>query len=121
MRILEIRPRKFVTLIASLPANAVRVAFLTAIVLLAGSLASVAQSYYGSLRGVVQDPKGAAVSGATVTLTDQSTNVARTTVTLADGAYVFNSVNPATYTVTVEATGFEKAVHSDIVISVQQQ
>jgi hypothetical protein len=104
-----------------LQTNLTRLVLIAAVLLFVGSTASIGQSYYGSLRGVVRDPGGSVVPGATMTLMDQSTNAIRTTVTQADGGYVFNSVIPSTYSVTLEAKGFEKVVHSDVTVSVQQQ
>ena len=41
----------------------------------------VAQSYQAEVRGLVTDPSHAVVSGAKVTLTDETKHVARVTVT----------------------------------------
>src|SRR5207244_9961729 len=59
-----------------------------------------------SLRGTVTDPKGAVLQGATVTLNDAATGFSRTTKTGSDGVYQFLQVPPATYTLTVVASGF---------------
>ena len=53
------------------------------------------------------DPSGSVVSGATVTLTNTQTNTVRNTKTSPEGTYVFDLIIPATYKVTVEATGFQ--------------
>ena len=60
----------------------------------------------GSIAGIVTDPQGAAVIGATVTITDPTTNVSRTAVANDAGRYVFVDVPPATYNVSVSKTGF---------------
>jgi hypothetical protein len=77
------------------------------------------QSFQGSLRGRVLDPNGGGTPTARITLTDEATLVARSTVSDANGEYNFAAVTPATYTVTVEADGFKKLEHKGVVISTQ--
>ncbi|HKV24970.1 MAG TPA: carboxypeptidase-like regulatory domain-containing protein [Candidatus Acidoferrum sp.] len=60
----------------------------------------------GTVSGTVTDPSGAAVIGATVTLTDTSTNIPRTAATNESGRYIFVDVAPGTYNVSVNKTGF---------------
>ena len=57
-----------------------------------------------SLRGVVNDPSGGAVSGATVTLTNTESKIERKISTGEDGSYQFSLLPPGTYTLTVTAT-----------------
>jgi hypothetical protein len=71
-----------------------------------------AQTFQGSLRGRVGDRNGAVTANAKLTLTDDGTQVARTTVTNGDGQYTFASLTPSTYTVAVEAAGFKKLAQS---------
>src|SRR3954463_10611049 len=78
-----------------------------------------AQSFQGGLRGAVRDPQGV-VPGATVTLRNQGTSVARTSVSNEVGEYVFTSVVPGTYTVTATLAGFKTVERKDIVIGTQQ-
>jgi hypothetical protein len=73
---------------------------------LAVSILASAQSATTSLRGTITDPKGAVLQGATVTLNNSLTGYSRTTKSGNDGAYQFLEVPPATYTLTVTATGF---------------
>jgi len=58
--------------------------------------------------GTVQDSSGAAVPGATVRLINEGTNSVFTATSSDAGAYAFEAVQPGTYTVTVEASGFKK-------------
>src|SRR5882762_10322791 len=60
-----------------------------------------------SLRGVVNDPSGGAVSGATVTLTNTESKIERKIATSEEGWYQFSLLPPGTYTLTVSATGFQ--------------
>jgi hypothetical protein len=72
------------------------------------------------LTGVVKDSSGSSVPDATVTLTNQGTNISRTLKTESDGSYLFSPVDVGTYTLTVEHTGFKKNVQSGIVLEVNQ-
>src|SRR5258706_5335367 len=71
---------------------------------------SALAQYRASIQGVVTDPAGAAVGGATVTLTNEETNQLLTTTTNDEGVYNFNSLPPSHFTLTVEKTGFKKKV-----------
>jgi hypothetical protein len=66
-----------------------------------------AQSIYGTLTGVVSDPTGAVVAGATLQLRDQQSGSQRDTTANNDGYYTFVSVPPGAYQLTVTAKGFE--------------
>lgn len=72
----------------------------------------------GSVAGTVVDPQGAAVAGATVTLTDTTTNIPRTAITNENGRYIFVDVPPGKYNVTVNKTGFRIAKVSGQVVEV---
>ena len=90
--------------------------FLTAILL---SALAFGQSFQGTLRGRVLDSGGAAAAGAHVTITDESTQVPRATIANDQGEYVFNAVNPATYTVSVEQSGFKKLERKGVEVATQ--
>ena len=64
-------------------------------------------TFKAQLRGTVQDASKAAVPRATVTLTNEATQVSEKTTTDEQGRYSFNNVQPAEYTVKVEAAGFK--------------
>ncbi|HJU83548.1 MAG TPA: TonB-dependent receptor [Holophagaceae bacterium] len=79
---------------------------LTAIAIVAGSVAGYAQSSTtGSVSGVVTDDKGAPLAGATVTLT--SAQVTRTATTGSDGSYRLGLLNPGSWSVRVSKDGFQ--------------
>jgi hypothetical protein len=78
------------------------------------------QSYQGGVRGLVSDRQEAVVPGAKVTLTNDATRTARESVTNGDGQYVFTAVEPATYTIAVTATGFERTERKSVVVGTQQ-
>jgi hypothetical protein len=79
-----------------------------------------AQTFQGGLRGSVSDPTGAAIGTAKVTLIDEATGVSRSTVSNTGGEYSFTAVNPAKYTVSVEAPGFKKLDRKGLVVSTQE-
>src|SRR5580658_9539855 len=85
------------------------IAFSVAVLFCAVGL--VAQSTTGTLQGLVTDPSGAAVPSATVMVTSDSGHAA-TAKSGRDGAYVVPGLAPGTYTVTVNAKGFQQ-FHSD--------
>ena len=76
--------------------------------LLAFATSVRAQGTTSRVTGTVTDSTGAAVAGATVTLTNEGTKTDITTQTSDDGVYVFDLVQPGNYTVTVEKAGFKK-------------
>ncbi|HXG92038.1 MAG TPA: carboxypeptidase regulatory-like domain-containing protein [Blastocatellia bacterium] len=70
-----------------------------------------------TLRGRVTDPSGAVVPDVSVTLINEATKDERKTKTNDEGFYTFSSVNPGTYTVRVEASGFKVSEQKGIVLS----
>ena len=79
-----------------------------------------AQSYQGGLRGVVQDPGGSIIADARVSLVNQATSVSRATLSNSHGEYSFTAIEPATYMLVVEAPGFKKFEHKEVVIGTQE-
>jgi hypothetical protein len=78
---------------------------LPVIVLLAAS--GLHAQGYGSITGAVTDPSGAVIPGASVTMT-QSDNGRITKATAgADGRFVFPTLPPAPYSISVDAAGFQ--------------
>jgi hypothetical protein len=76
-------------------------------VLVVIALPVAAQTTSGSLSGTVNDAKGAAITGATVTVTSASRNETRTTQSGEDGRFVFPQLQPDSYSLRVEARGFK--------------
>ena len=74
----------------------------------------------GSILGRVTDPAGAGVAGAQVTATQQGTGFSRAATTDPDGLYVIPSLQPAVYTLTVEAKGFSISKQHDITLLADQ-
>lgn len=80
--------------------------FAAAALLLVAALPAWAQVAAGEITGLVKDPNGQAVPGATVTVTDVATNRQRVLVTTAEGAYTAPGLPPSEYRVDVELSGF---------------
>jgi hypothetical protein len=72
------------------------------------SVVAFGQNATTSVRGVVSDPTGAVVQGATVTLTNQTTRVSQQQKVGKNGDYNFVELQPATYTISATAAGFGK-------------
>ncbi len=91
-----------------------------AFVLLAGFHAS-AQTDTGRISGVVRDPAGAVVNGATVTAKNERTGEERTATTDAEGLYQIPALKASNYNVTVNAPGFAANTFTNVQINVGQE
>jgi hypothetical protein len=80
---------------------------LSLLILLLTALPGFAQ-YSSNIQGVVSDPAGAAINGASVVLRNLDTGVTATTTTSDSGNYRFSSLPPGNYAVSAEANGFRK-------------
>ncbi len=76
-----------------------------------------AQVLYGSMVGNVKDNNDAAVSGATVKITNKATNQTRETVTNTEGSYNFSTVQTGMYEITVSKTGFKTYTRSNVEVT----
>ena len=76
--------------------------------------------YRAGIQGVVQDPSGAAIPGAALTLTNKDTGAVQTTTSDADGVYNFLSLAPGNYSIDVTATGFSKKTLADVQVAAEQ-
>lgn len=91
------------------------------LVFLAGLITGHAQTTAGTLTGNVVDPSNAAVAGATITVTDNATNKAKTVETNQQGTFVVPQLEFGTYTVTVTATGFKTYTATEVKIDVGKE
>jgi hypothetical protein len=83
---------------------------------MAGS--AIAQLDTGSMAGVVTDPEGKVIQGASIVATEPATGSNYSTVSTSAGYYTFPSLHPGTYTVRVTASGFKTNVLSGVIVSV---
>ena len=72
----------------------------------------------GTVLGLVTDPTGAVVPGATVELEDAATKAVRSVTTNAAGRYVFVALSPGTYSIRATAKGFQQAEVTSVVVEV---
>ena len=84
-----------------------------------GIVSGIAQEGSATLRGTVTDPNGSVVPNATVSIANQETGLNRRTTTTNDsGDYVFSSLRPGLYRITIAADGFKKAIKSGVRLNV---
>src|SRR6266478_5227334 len=84
-----------------------------AMILIAAFSTSTFAQARASLRGVISDEFGAAIVGATVTLTDAS-GTQKAATTTADGTYSFAGLAPGKYKVHAAATGFAASEDTEV-------
>jgi hypothetical protein len=97
-------------------------ALLLAGVLLFALSNTFGQEITGSINGSVKDPNGAAVSGATVTITDIAKKVVVRTVSTSDnGEFSMPLVPVALYELSVEAANFKKHVEYGLKVNVNER
>src|SRR3954447_7927475 len=84
------------------------------------ALGILAQSGTTSISGTIADQNGAAVPGATVTITNPETGFTRTTTASAEGKYGFPGIAPATYQLEVTASNFKKSVNKNAAALVEK-
>src|SRR6266480_2234593 len=87
--------------------------FVLLILVCAATIPALAQST-ASLTGIVTDASGAAVPNAKVTVTNKATGVSFTTQTDSAGAYLIPSLPIGVYDIEVTASGFQKALVTDL-------
>ncbi len=75
-----------------------------------------AQDYRAKVQGLVTDSSDAIVPGAKVTLQNNGTGIVTVRESGANGAYLFDSVEPGTYTVSAELQGFSQQIHENVLV-----
>ena len=98
---------------------AVDAAFLLMALIVLSNAPLSAQTSFGSILGMVTDPSGGIIAGATVTLTNIGTSERRTAATDATGGYRFVSLIPGQYRVEIEMSGFKRLTREPIAVEVQ--
>lgn len=93
--------------------------FLLTTLILSGISSVTAQEGTATLRGTVADPNGSVIPSATVSIANQETGLnRRTTTTTESGDYVFTSLTPGVYRITVEVNGFKKSIRENVKLNV---
>ncbi|HVO63802.1 MAG TPA: TonB-dependent receptor [Terriglobales bacterium] len=78
-------------------------------------------SYTAQIRGVVTDQAGALVPNASVTITNDATNISATARSNDRGEYILTGLRPAVYSMKAEVAGFQVLEKKNVVLQVDQQ
>jgi hypothetical protein len=81
-------------------------------------LLPAARAQNAELAGAILDSQGLAISGATITVTNENTDVHRQTVSTATGNYNVPALAPGSYTIRVQKDGFETMERAGITLNV---
>jgi Carboxypeptidase regulatory-like domain len=80
-----------------------------------------AQTFYGSINGVIKDSSGAVMPGVAVTVRESTTSTEYKTVTNKSGSYRVSFLKPGSYTVRFEKDGFVQYVTGELNIVLNQE
>jgi outer membrane receptor protein involved in Fe transport len=101
-------------------AYAAALLIVTASLLPSFATSALAQSSKGIVVGTITDPSGAVVDGATVKVTNKSTNLVRETKTSSDGGFRIDAMDPGSYKISVSAGGFKTTSRDNVTIEAAQ-
>ena len=93
---------------------------LMALLLVLLPAAAMGQTTSGSIAGTIVDPNQAAIGNASVRIEDSSRGFSQSATTDSEGRFVFPTLQPGTYTLRVEASGFKKAQRSGVKLDTAQ-
>jgi hypothetical protein len=74
----------------------------------------------GAITGTIYDASGAVIPDARVTVANEETSLARSVTTTSEGQFRVSLLPPASYSITVEATGFERDILHSIRVAVTE-
>jgi len=80
----------------------------------------LAQSAQANISGLVSDPQGAVIAGATVRLANLATGSSTTSTTNDSGLYAVRALPIGRYTLTAEKAGFKKLLSTNIALTTGQ-
>lgn len=89
---------------------------LLALLLALGASPLMAQTLTGTVTGTITDEQGGALPGVNVSLVGKATT--KTAVTDGEGEYRFVGVDPGTYTVRAELSGFRAKQQSEVAVNI---
>jgi Carboxypeptidase regulatory-like domain len=84
------------------------------------SACTFAQTVTGSLVGLVADPTGSAIPDVKIQLTNQGTSATSVATSDSSGIFRFPNLNPATYSINVQAKGFKTRIVKDISVGLSE-
>jgi hypothetical protein len=85
-----------------------------ALAVLAAAVPALAQDSRGRVQGTIIDTSGGAMPGVSVRLQNDATGITVTRTTGSKGHYLFDQVDPGTYTIEAELSGFAKLVQKNV-------
>ena len=83
---------------------------------LLAAVPAMAQRDMGTLLGGVTDPSGAAIPGATITITEEATGVTDLVESDVVGNYIRPLIKPGVYTIACESPGFKRSVQTGVIL-----
>jgi hypothetical protein len=89
-------------------------------ILLCAATIALAQAGRGSISGLVTDPTGAVIPGASVVALNHATGIKISTVSTGAGLYNFVSLIPGVYQLTASMNGFEGVAQDNVKVTVDQ-
>jgi hypothetical protein len=98
--------------------NKLTATLLSLALVLLGVTSVMAQTNSGRVEGTVHDASGAVIPNAKVSALNVTTGSKVETTASTQGLYVFPVMPQGVYTVTVEVTGFHKAVHTSVTVDI---
>ncbi|MBP6823109.1 MAG: TonB-dependent receptor [Acidobacteria bacterium] len=90
------------------------------LILWSGTVLAQSQGSTGQITGTVRDSNGGAVPGVAVKAISTETSTERTAVSSSDGVYRFVLLQPGSYRITAEASGFSRTELPNVVVTVGQ-
>lgn len=98
----------------------IRITFAVILAVLFSGVLLTAQVLTSRVDGTVRDPSGGVLPGVTVTLTNRETGIKKQVVSNDSGNFVFPQVEPGTYRVSAELSGFKTGAVDGVVVEVGQ-
>jgi carboxypeptidase family protein/TonB-dependent receptor-like protein len=91
------------------------------LVLLVSASPGFPQGGRAEINGTITDQGKAVLPGVNVTATNEANGLERVVVSGGDGRYIFPTLNPGTYTVKAELSGFQALTRSGLLVGVGQE
>ena len=88
---------------------------------LVGCAPAFSQSTFGTLLGTVQDQSGSVIPGANITAINLDTATTRTVISNNAGQYLFPNMQPGTYSITAEKSGFGTVKADSVTLDARQE
>ena len=91
--------------------------------LVAGTFAAaaMAQTVSGFIAGTITDPSGGIVANAKIVLTNEADGGQRDTVSTEGGAFAFTSVQPGSYSLQIQQTGFKTFRQTNVILTANER